>query len=181
MDNEKFDFNQTLEESEKIYQELTEKINDVEKKLDRLYRKFDIIEGFIAKLQDNLERTAPENFKARGQIQNSIARHISIQNELTDAIVKFEKLIQDYQKMRLDVQNNKVANYIKWKASKKEEKDQSELQKIIEKFESDFLHLQRIPISPDNFGNLLDTQKDLAKVPPIEKLKDEIFDDEYKI
>ncbi len=180
MNQETFNFEQTLTESEKIYQELGEKILDIEKKLDRLYKKFDIIEGFIAKLQDNLEHTAPENFKARGQIQNSIARHISLQNELTDAIVKFEKLIQDYQKMRLDVQNDKVANYVKWKSSNKEEKDQSELQKIIEKFESDFLQLRQTT-SSESFENLLETQKDLAKIPPIEKIKDEIFDDNYKI
>jgi len=145
-------------ESEKIYNQISEKIVDLESKLTSLKRKEDILNEFIAKAQDELSQTEARNFKLRGQLQLSIMRQIGLLNELIDAQVKLEKLIQDYRKMQHDIQNSKIVNYAKWKAINQENADEQKLLEVIKKFEEAASGM----LSAEGLGDAIEEQKKIA-------------------
>ena len=122
-------------EVDKIYKDIDARILDIVSRVDILRDKEKILDKFIFTTHAQLESTDSKNFKLRNQLQISISKQLETQQLVTDTIIKYEKIIQDYVGQKQKVQNDKLSNYIKWKKSTETNADDGKFLEILQKFE----------------------------------------------
>ena len=92
---------------------IIKKIENLEHKLISLQNKETIINNLISKINFELEGTDPKHFKAISQIRTTLNRQFETLSLIIEMIMKIEDMILKYRKMIIDIENNKINNYIK--------------------------------------------------------------------
>ena len=109
-DNEFDIYNHNIE-NEKI--QIKKKIENLEQKLISLQNKETIINSLINKINAELENTDPKHFKSISQIRTTLNKQFETLSLIVEMIMKIEDMIQKYRKMLIDIENNKINNFIK--------------------------------------------------------------------
>jgi len=130
-----FDYSEIEGSLEKILTSIDDKLKDLEGRIENLREKEKILDEFIARTHGALEATSSNNFKLRSQLQNTIMKQLESMQYLIDTIIKYENIVQTYTKQKIDIQNNKVSNYARWKNINKESASEKEFLDVIRKFE----------------------------------------------
>jgi len=94
-------------------EKIEEKIKVLEKRILSYSLKEEIINDIINKLNIELQNVDPKAFKLISQLRTSLNKNFEALNLITDMILKTEDLIFKYRKMLVDIENQKVNNYIK--------------------------------------------------------------------
>jgi hypothetical protein len=102
--------------------EIQEKINALEKKLQKHSLKEGMLDKIINMTYTELENLKENEFTRRGQKQSILIKQLEALSILHDTILKYEDTIQKYQKILIDLENNKLNSYIKVENLRKEEK-----------------------------------------------------------
>jgi len=148
---------------ENIKKEIEEKIKEINKRIKALSSKEAMLDEFLQRAYGTLKATSSKEFKLRSQLQNSIMRQIELQQTVSESIARNENLIQSYMKQLMDIQNNKTANYIKWKNISEENASEKELLEIMKKFEEATKIINEVPSPHEPTIALLgDKKEDMA-------------------
>lgn len=94
-------------------EKIEEKIKILEKRILSYSLKEEIINDIINKLNIELQNADSKAFKLISQLRTSLNKNFEALNLITDMILKTEDLIFKYRKMLVDIENQKVNNYIK--------------------------------------------------------------------
>ncbi len=129
------DYSKIDNEVDKIYQEIDDKIAELETRIKNLRDKEKMLDKFIYTNYSQLEATDSKNYKLRSQLQIAISKQLEIQQIVTDTIIKYEKLIQDYVNQKSKLQNDKLSNYLRWKKSTETAADENKFLEVLKKFE----------------------------------------------
>jgi len=127
-ENNKF-FDNYQTELQKQKENIENKIKSLESKLIMLNNKETIINNLINKINLELENTNPTHFKAVAQLRTTLNRQLESLSLIMDMIVKIEDMIQKYRKMLIDIENQKMNNYIK--LSKESQEIENDVSKVL--------------------------------------------------
>jgi len=94
-------------------QEINKKIKNMEQKLISLNNKESIINTLISKINMELENVDPKHFKAISQVRTTLNKQFETLSLIIEMIIKIEDSIQKYRKMLIDIENQKINNFIK--------------------------------------------------------------------
>ena len=94
-------------------QSINKKIEKLEQKLISLQNKESIINNLITKINFELENTDPKHFKAISQIRTTLNKQFETLSLIIEMIMKIEDMVLKYRKMSIDIENNKINNFIK--------------------------------------------------------------------
>jgi len=122
-------FDKYQDEIQKQKENIENKIRSLESKLIMLNNKETIINNLINKINLELENTNPNHFKAVAQLRTTLNHQLESLSLIMDMIVKIEDMIQKYRKMLIDIENQKINNYVK--LSKESEEVESDISKIL--------------------------------------------------
>jgi len=115
-----------------IKHEIELKIIAMNKKIERFHNKESILDKMISMTNQEIESLSPNEFTRRGQKQAVLLKQLEALSVLNDTILKYEDSIQKYNKMIIDIENNKLKNFISINAISKEEKtDEMDLKKLL--------------------------------------------------
>jgi chromosome segregation ATPase len=121
-------------------EQIENKIQNLESKLLSLNNKESILNTIISKIYLELENTDPKHFKAIAQLRTTLNKQLETLSIVMDMIVKIEDMIQKYRKMLIDIENQKIGNYIKLQ---KEEQDvETDISKILLQINNQFNDLK---------------------------------------
>ena len=160
----------------------TNKVEEIQKRIKLLQDKESMMNEFIARTHGSLEGTDHKNFKLRGQLQNAIMRQLEALQYITDTIIKYENLIQSYNKQRMDIQNNKVSNYAKWKALNAGNASDEAFKEVIQKFEAAALQMKTLGVDTKSgelepsLDPVINTKNDFER-----EIMTSTFEEGYKI
>ncbi len=115
---------------------INDKIRNIESKLIILNNKESIINTIINKLNIELENIDPKHFKAVGQLRTTLNKQLESLSLIIDMIVKLEDMIQKYRKMIIDIENQKINNFIK--LQKEEQEIEGDISKILLQINNQF-------------------------------------------
>jgi len=101
--------------------EIQEKIDSLEKKLQKHTLKEGMLDKIINTTYIELENLKENEFTKRGQKQSVLIKQLEALSILHDTILKYEDMIQKYHKILIDLENNKLNSFIKIESLKKEE------------------------------------------------------------
>ena len=104
-------------------QSIVKKIENLEQKLISLQNKESIINNLITKINFELENTDPKHFKAISQIRTTLNKQFETLSLIVEMIMKIEDMILKYRKMLIDIENNKINNFIKMQKELHSEED----------------------------------------------------------
>jgi len=127
-----------LNQKEKI----EEKIKSLENKLVILNNKESIINDIINKVNLELQNTNPTHFKAVAQLRTTLNRQLETLSLVMDMIVKLEDMIQKYRKMLIDMENQKINNYIK--LQKETQEVENDVSKILLQINNQFNEMKKL-------------------------------------
>ena len=127
-----------LNQKEKI----EEKIKSLENKLVILNNKESIINDIINKVNLELQNTNPTHFKAVSQLRTTLNRQLETLSLVMDMIVKLEDMIQKYRKMLIDMENQKINNYIK--LQKETQEVENDVSKILLQINNQFNEMKKL-------------------------------------
>jgi hypothetical protein len=102
--------------------DLKNKIEHLEKKLNKHELKEGMLDMIIGQTYTELENLKENEFAKRGQKQSILIKQLEALSVLHDTILKYEDMIQKYHKILMDIENNKLNSYLKIENLKKEEK-----------------------------------------------------------
>ncbi len=115
---------------------INDKIRNIESKLIVLNNKESIINTIINKLNIELENIDPKHFKTVGQLRTTLNKQLESLSLIIDMIVKLEDMIQKYRKMIIDIENQKINNFIK--LQKEEQEIEGDISKILLQINNQF-------------------------------------------
>jgi len=130
--------NELLNQKEKI----EGKIKSLENKLIILNNKESIINDIINKVNFELQNTNPTHFKAVAQLRTTLNRQLETLSIVMDMIVKLEDMIQKYRKMLIDMENQKINNYIK--LQKETQEVENDVSKILLQINNQFNEMKKL-------------------------------------
>jgi hypothetical protein len=102
--------------------EITDKINALNKKLQKHELKEGMLDKIISMTYVELENIKENEFTRRGQKQSILIKQMEALSILHDTLIKYEDMIQKYHKILIDIENNKLNSFLKIENLKKEEK-----------------------------------------------------------
>jgi hypothetical protein len=167
------DFSSIVLNLDEIYKEIIEKSTDLRNRVKQLRDKEKMLDEFIARNHGALEATQSSNYKLRSQLQNTIMRQLEAQQVVIETVIKYENLIQTYTKQKMELQNNKVSNYTRWKNTNKENASEKEFLEVIQKFEN---AIKNNELSLPGTENKPGTENDFQQ-----SILESTFEDGYKL
>lgn len=129
------DYNHIDNEIDEIYKNLDAKVQELESRVEDLREKEKILDKFIFTNHAQLENLDSTNYKLRTQLQVAISKQLETQQLVSDTIIKYEKIIQDYLFQKQRLQNDKLSNYLKWKKTTESSADDNKFLEVLKKFE----------------------------------------------
>ena len=88
-------------------------------------RKFEakdvMMNSIIERTYEELQSFAPNEFTRRGQKQTTLMKQLETQSLVHDTIMKYEDTIYKYQKLLMDIENNRISNFARLESLKKED------------------------------------------------------------
>ena len=103
--------------------ELLAKVADLEKKLSKNERREGMLDRIITETYVELDNLKENEFTRRGQKQSILIKQLEALSILQSTLLSYEDMIFKYQKILLDLENNKLNSFLKIENLKKEEKD----------------------------------------------------------
>lgn len=116
MDDVNFDYKSMTTNFDTVLKDIDVRIKNAETKLTSLAAKEDILNKMIHTTNSKMETTEASNYKLIGTYQNILMKQLESLNMWQESVMRYEDLIQRYIKMRLDIENNKLASFIKIKS-----------------------------------------------------------------
>jgi len=115
-----------------IKHEIELKITQMNRKIERFHNKESILDKMISMTNQEIESLSPTEFTRRGQKQAILLKQLEALSVLNDTILKYEDSIQKYNKMIIDIENNKLKTFISIKSISKEEiNEEMDLKKLL--------------------------------------------------
>ena len=114
----KIDYNVQMNERKR---EILNKINELGRKLIKHELKEAMLDSIINNTYTELDNLSANEFTRKGQKQTVLIKQMEALSILHDTLMKYEDMIQKYQKIILDIENNKLNSYLKIANLKKEE------------------------------------------------------------
>jgi len=127
--------------------EIEKKIRNMEQKLISLNNKESIINTLISKINMELENVDPKHFKAISQIRTTLNKQFETLSLIIEMIIKIEDSIQKYRKMLIDIENQKINNFIKLTSEQEEVAD--DINKVLFQINNQFNEIKNLK-SNDN-------------------------------
>ena len=127
--------------------EIEKKIRNMEQKLISLNNKESIINTLISKINMELENVDPKHFKAISQIRTTLNKQFETLSLIIEMIIKIEDSIQKYRKMLIDIENQKINNFIKLTSEQEEAAD--DINKVLFQINNQFNEIKNLK-SNDN-------------------------------
>jgi len=109
------------QEMNKRKTDIINKIDNLEKKLKKHELKEGMLDLIIGGTYAELQNLKENEFSRRGQKQTVLIKQLEALSILHDTILKYEDMIQKYQKILMDIENNKLNGFLKIENLKKEE------------------------------------------------------------
>ncbi len=103
--------------------ELIDKVHSLEKKLTKNELKEAMLDRIISETYTEMDNLKENEFTRRGQKQSILIKQLEALSILQDTLLKYEDMIYKYQRVLIDIDNNKLNSFIKIEGLKKEEQD----------------------------------------------------------
>ena len=150
---------------EKRIDEITAKIDNLEKKIQKLTLKEAMIDSIINRTNTELQNLNENEFTRRGQKQSVLIKQLEAHSILQDTLIKWETMLQNYHKILIDIENNKLSNFYKIMQLSKEEKEtDKELSEVLEELNKQLLNKPSEDSVSEGFSSLIsDVEKELKE------------------
>ncbi len=102
--------------------ELLTKVQGLEKKLSKHELKEGMLDRIIAETYTEMDNLSKNEFTRRGQKQSILIKQMEALSILQQTLLNYEDMIFKYQKILIDIENNKLNSFLKIENLKKEEK-----------------------------------------------------------
>ncbi len=102
--------------------ELLTKVQSLEKKLSKHELKEGMLDRIINETYTEMDNLNPSEFTRRGQKQSILIKQMEALGILQQTLLSYEDMIFKYQKILIDIENNKLNSFLKIENLKKEEK-----------------------------------------------------------
>ncbi len=102
--------------------ELLTKVQSLEKKLSKHELKEGMLERIINETYVEMDNLQSNEFSRRGQKQSILIKQMEALSILQATLLSYEDMIFKYQKILIDIENNKLNSFLKIENLKKEEK-----------------------------------------------------------
>ncbi len=102
--------------------ELLTKVQSLEKKLKKHELKEGMLDRIINETYTEMDNLGANEFTRRGQKQSILIKQMEALGILQATLLSYEDMIFKYQKILIDVENNKLNSFLKIENLKKEEK-----------------------------------------------------------
>ncbi len=106
--------------------ELISKVQLLEKKLTKNELKEAMLDRIINETYIEMDNLKENEFTRRGQKQSILIKQMEALSILQDTLLKYEDMIFKYQRVLIDIENNKLNSFIKIENLKKEEQTADE-------------------------------------------------------
>ncbi len=102
--------------------ELIDKVQGLEKKLKKNELKEGMLDRIINETYTEMDNLKENEFTRRGQKQSILIKQLEALSILQNTLLQYEDMIFKYQKILIDIENNKLNSFLKIENLKKEEK-----------------------------------------------------------
>ncbi len=119
----KVDYNVQMNDRKR---EILKRVQELERKLTKHELKEAMIDRIINNTYTELDNLGANEFTRKGQKQTILIKQMEALSILHDTLIKYEDMIQKYQKILLDIENNKLNSFLKVANLKKEEEKADE-------------------------------------------------------
>ncbi len=119
----KVDYNVQMNDRKR---EILKRVQELERKLTKHELKEAMLDRIINNTYTELDNLGANEFTRKGQKQTILIKQMEALSILHDTLIKYEDMIQKYQKILLDIENNKLNSFLKVANLKKEEEKADE-------------------------------------------------------
>ncbi len=119
----KVDYNVQMNDRKR---DIIKRVQELERKLTKHELKEAMIDRIINNTYTELDNLGANEFTRKGQKQTILIKQMEALSILHDTLIKYEDMIQKYQKILLDIENNKLNSFLKVANLKKEEEKADE-------------------------------------------------------
>ncbi len=102
--------------------ELHTKVSSLEKKLNKHELKEGMLDRIINETYTEMDNLSENEFTRRGQKQSILIKQMEALSILQATLLSYEDMIYKYQRILIDIENNKLNSFLKIENLKKEEK-----------------------------------------------------------
>ena len=111
-----FDYNGLSNNLNEVLTDIRRRLEQTDVKLTAIKGKEEILNKIIVNTETLLNKTPQENYKQIGVYQRMIMDQLESFNMIQESLMRYEDLAQRYIKMKMDIENNKLASFVKVKA-----------------------------------------------------------------